>query len=74
MSDMRKKSGVVGKYLIVTPRQHHIIETTVRLVNATFSRVDGVISIGVVLESFWVDNLVRKFAPNNYGKIVRIER
>ena len=58
----------------MTPRQHHIIETAVRLVNATFSRVDGIMSIGIILESFWVDNLVGEFAPNDYGRIVRNER
>jgi len=65
---------MVWNNLIVAPRQHHIIKTAVRLVNATFSWVKSVMGIGVVLERFRVDDLVGKFAPNDYGTIIRIER
>lgn len=53
--------------LIMTPREHDIIETTMGLVNAILSRVKLVMEIRVVDKGFGVDDFIRKFATDDYG-------
>lgn len=52
------------------PRQHHVVETTMGLVDAILGRIHGVVRIGVALEGVRVDDFVRELAPNNEGVLV----
>lgn len=52
-------------YLIVTPRKHHVVKATVRLVNPILSGVDTVLGIRVCSKSIRVYYLVRELAAND---------
>lgn len=52
------------------PRQHHVVETTMGLVDAILGRVHGVVRIGVVFEGVRVDDFVRELASNDEGVLL----
>ena len=51
----------------MTPRQHHVVKPTVRLVDPVFGGVDGIVEVGVALERFGVDVLVGELAAHDKG-------
>ena len=51
--------------LIVTPGEHHIIETAMRLVNAVFCRINLIVRIWVCFKRLGVYDLVRKLAADD---------
>ena len=54
-------------YLVVSPREHNILEATVGLIYAVLSRVNGVFVIGVSGESFRVYDLIGELAAHDKG-------
>lgn len=46
----------VIQIFVVTPGEHHVIESAVGLVDTIFARVDGVIVVGIVDEGIGVDD------------------
>lgn len=74
---LRNLIVVMGNtYLVMTPGQHDIVETTVWLVDTILGRVDRIPAVRVGSESLWVDDLVRVLAADyecilNSGKAVR---
>ena len=54
-------------YLIMTPWQHHIVQTAMWLVDPALGWINGIIIIGVICERFGVDNLVRIVTSDNLG-------
>ena len=53
-------------YLVMTPRQHHIVQTAVWLINTALGWVDSVIIIGITFERFGIDVFVWIFASDNW--------
>lgn len=51
----------------MAPREHHVIEATVRLVHSIFSGIDWIFRVRVSFEGLGVDNLVRELAANDEG-------
>ena len=56
-------------HFIMAPREQHIVESTVGLVNTIFGWVLLIVGIRVVRESFGIDDLVRELTTYNYGKL-----
>jgi hypothetical protein len=61
--------GDMGKFppthLIMSPTQHHVVQSTVRLVNTVLGRINGVLRVWVVLERVGVNDLTRKPATHD---------
>jgi hypothetical protein len=53
--------------LVVSPTQHHIIQTTVRLVNTVFRGVYAILGVRVPGKGVRVNDLVGEFTANNKG-------
>lgn len=55
----------------MSPRKHHVLETTLGLVYAVLGRVDRVLGVGVPSEGFGVYDLIGELAAHNEG-ILRV--
>lgn len=49
----------------MSPREHHVVQPAVGLVDAILRRENGVIVVWVTLECLRVDNLVRELAADD---------
>jgi hypothetical protein len=62
-----REHAQIDSYLIVTPREHDIIEATIRFIDSILSRINSIVVVWVASERFGVYVLLRESAANDKG-------